>query len=101
MLSAKRVIAAAALGLPVLLGAPGMALADGDHGDHKPCHSKKCKHDVQKIDQDQDASVEQANVNVPIQYTFNVGSGEANSVSWSHQSNDADIDQTEVAWQED
>ncbi|MEU5848237.1 hypothetical protein [Saccharopolyspora shandongensis] len=101
MLSAKRVIAATALGLPLMLGAPGMALADdGGHG--KPCHSNKChKNDGQKIDQDQDASTDQANVNVPTQYTLNVGSGEANSVSWSNQSNDADTDQTEGASQED
>ncbi|TDD50324.1 hypothetical protein [Saccharopolyspora elongata] len=87
-----------------MLGAPGMALADdGGHGHGKPCHSQKChkKSDDQNIDQDQHASTDQANVNVPTQYTFNVGSGEANSVSWSNQSNDADTDQTEVGVQED
>jgi hypothetical protein len=103
MLSAKRVIAATALSLPILLGAPGMALAGGDHEDHdgKPCHSKKCKDDGQKIDQDQDASTEQSNHNKPEQYTWNVGSGEANSVSTNDQSNDASTEQNEAAWQED
>lgn len=102
MRSAKRVIAATALGLPLLFGAPGMAFADGGHDGGKPCHSKKCHEgDVQKQDQDQDASTEQTNVNKPTQYTLNVGSGEANSVSVSDQSNDSDTDQTEAAWQED
>ncbi|MGW5642734.1 hypothetical protein ACWEV3_29410 [Saccharopolyspora sp. NPDC003752] len=94
MRSAKRVIAATALGLPIMLGAPGMALADGGH------HPWNIK-DNQFQAQNQDADTDQANVNVPTQYTFNVGSGEANSVSWSNQSNDADTDQTEVGVQED
>ncbi|WP_190821007.1 hypothetical protein [Saccharopolyspora pogona] len=96
MRSAKRVIAATALGLPILLGAPGMALADGGHHKGWPTIS-----DNQLQNQDQDANTEQANLNKPTQYTFNVGSGEANSVSWSNQANDADTEQSEAAWQAD
>ncbi|MBB5154897.1 hypothetical protein [Saccharopolyspora phatthalungensis] len=98
MLSAKRVIAATALGLPLVLGAPGMALADGGHGEH----GKKAHKEVQDQDikQDEDASIKQSNENKPVQYLFNVGKGDQNAVSWNKQDNDADIDQTEAAWQE-
>lgn len=101
MRSAKRVIAATALGLPILFGAPGMAFAGeyGGEGCGHGCHSKGG--DEQDIDQSQDASTAQGNFNKPTQHTFNVGSGEANSVSKNHQKNDADTDQTEWALQED
>jgi hypothetical protein len=105
MRSVKRVIVVAAMGLPVLLGAPVMALACGEHGQPHPApaplpwsHSHS---DDQSQDQDQDASTEQSNSNKPIQYVFNVGSGEANAVTLSHQETEADTEQTEAAWQED
>jgi hypothetical protein len=108
MRSAKRVIVVVALGLPVLLGAPVMALACGEQGQQQqppsPAPSQNWSHshsDDQSQDQDQDASTEQSNNNKPIQYTFNVGSGEANAVSWNHQATDADTEQNEAAWQED
>ncbi|MGW1676969.1 hypothetical protein [Saccharopolyspora sp. NPDC002376] len=51
--SAKRVIAATALGLPIMFGAPTMAFAGGhENGDD------------QSQAQDQDATTDQANTNV-------------------------------------
>ncbi|MGP4017861.1 hypothetical protein [Saccharopolyspora sp. 5N708] len=103
MPSVKRVIAAAALGLPLLLGAPGMALAnDGHSSDGKPCHSKKCHKDGQKIDQDQDSSTEQSNDNKSPIFQWSIGSkGDQSALNWTNQSNDSDTDQTEVAVQEE
>jgi hypothetical protein len=102
MRSAKRFIAATALGLPLLLGAPGMALANDDHDSYgKPCHSKKCDKDGQNIDQDQDNSTEQKNDSDSAIYQWSVGSkGDQSALNWTNQSNDNDTDQTEVAVQE-
>ncbi|GAA0525763.1 hypothetical protein GCM10011581_14100 [Saccharopolyspora subtropica] len=110
MRTAKRVIAATALGLPLLLGAPGMALADGDHHGHgKPCH-EKCdgKHGKKKVwvqdqdlSQDQHASTDQQNHNSSPIYQWSVGSkGDQNALNWVAQDNSSSTDQVEVAAQE-
>jgi hypothetical protein len=109
MRSAKRVIVAAALGLPLMIGAPGMALADDGHGGHdgKPCHSKKCHKDhkdkwsqEQDQEQSQEASNNQSNSNASPIYQWSVGSkGEQNAMSWTDQSNEGSIEQAEGASQ--
>ncbi|MDA3647690.1 hypothetical protein LZ318_36665 [Saccharopolyspora indica] len=78
MRSVKRAIAATALGLPIMLGAPAMALAHGDYSDDQ----------TQVQDQDQGASTEQANTNYSPIYQFHVGSGgEQNAVPVVDQTN--------------
>ncbi|WP_093157321.1 hypothetical protein [Saccharopolyspora antimicrobica] len=102
MRSAKRVIAATALGLPLLFGASAVAFADGHHGDGKPCHSKKCHGDVQKQEQDQEASTEQENTNYSPIYQFQVGSkGEQNAVNWVDQTNASSTEQNAGQYAED
>ncbi|EQD83099.1 hypothetical protein A8924_5745 [Saccharopolyspora erythraea NRRL 2338] len=56
----KRVLVAAALGLPLVFGAPGMAVADGDHH-HKPvehCKQHDCKPAKEHCKKDKDCKPE-------------------------------------------
>ena len=93
MRTAKRVIAATALGLPLLLGAPGMAMADGGHHHKKPSQSQE---------QDQENSTEQGNKNASPIYQWSVGSkGDQAAQTWNHQSNDNETEQDQDASQED
>ncbi|KAA5833587.1 hypothetical protein ABT337_16685 [Saccharopolyspora hirsuta] len=90
MRSVKRAIVATALGLPIMLGAPAMALAHGGYSDD------------QLQNQDQDASTDQANYNVSPIYQFSVGSNsEQNAVNWVDQTNASSTEQNEGAYQSD
>ncbi|MER7014101.1 hypothetical protein ABT324_21990 [Saccharopolyspora sp. NPDC000359] len=102
MRSAKRAIVATALGLPLMIGAPAMALADGHHDGGKPCHSKKCHGDSQEQEQEQEATTEQSNTNVSPIYQWNIGSkGEQNAVNWVDQTNASSTEQNAGAWEFD
>ncbi|GAA2796091.1 hypothetical protein [Saccharopolyspora taberi] len=93
MRTAKRVIVATALGLPLLFGAPGMALADG--------HGHKKADEVQHQDQEQDNSTAQGNENNSPIYQWSVGKGDQSAQTWNNQSNDNKTDQDQDAYQED
>ncbi|MDA3625867.1 hypothetical protein [Saccharopolyspora oryzae] len=91
MRSVKRVIAATALGLPIMFGAPAMAFAGGHENS-----------DDQSQVQDQDASTEQSNSNVSPIYQFHVGSkGEQNAVNAVDQDNNASTEENAGASQSD
>jgi hypothetical protein len=89
MRAVHRAIAATALGLPLLLAGPGMALADGGQKPHKPQ-----KPDVD-ISQPQDADVDQTNNNDPlvvqsgVDNTANVPTSQTN---WSYLDQQAEVE---------
>jgi hypothetical protein len=93
MHNAKRVVAATVLGVPLLLGAPGMALAGGDHG--KP----PVPNEWLQL-QNQENATEQSNSNASPIYQFSVGSGDPAAMTWSNQANENATEQTQVAEQE-
>lgn len=83
--TAKRTIAVAALGFPLLLGAPAVALA-GDEGS-KPDHGKPLQNLEQA--QGQQNGTEQSNSNASPVYQINVGGeGDQSAGTWTGQSND-------------
>ena len=94
MHNAKRVVAAAVLGVPLVLGAAGMALAGGDHG--KP----PVPNEWLQV-QNQENATEQANSNVSPIYQFSVGSGDPAAMTWSNQANENATEQHQSAEQED
>lgn len=98
MRTAKRVIAATALGLPLLFGAQGAALADGGHHAHKPPQHKEVQD--QALGQDQDNSTKQTNTNTPTTNVWNVGKGDVSTLNWNNQENKNDTDQTQGGFQE-
>ncbi|CAM00721.1 hypothetical protein [Saccharopolyspora erythraea] len=102
MRTATRLVAATALALPVLFGASGMALADGDHG-HK--HGKKGDDTVQVQDQDQDNKTDQKNetgqdIN-QAQWVVGGKGGDQNAQNWSASENKNGTEQDQDASQED
>ncbi|MEV4648304.1 hypothetical protein [Saccharopolyspora sp. NPDC049357] len=97
MHNAKRVVAATVLGLPLLLGAPGMALAGGgDHG-----HGKPPKPSEWLQLQNQENATEQGNSNASPIYQFSVGSGDPAAATWSNQANENATEQNQGAEQKD
>ncbi len=82
MRTSQRVFAVAALGLPLLLASPTMAMA----GEKPPKPHKCCK----KVHQTQVNNTEQENKNESPVYQFNLGSGyhKANAVVKPYLSND-------------
>ncbi|RRO18698.1 hypothetical protein EIL87_06175 [Saccharopolyspora rhizosphaerae] len=97
MLNAKRVVAATVLGLPLLLAAPGMAMAagDGSKGGHPADPSSWLQV------QNQENATEQANKHESAIYQFNVGSGKPSAAVWNPQSNENTTDQEQEAEQEE
>jgi hypothetical protein len=94
MHNAKRVVAATVLGLPLILGAPGMALASGGH------HGKPPKPQEWLQVQNQENATEQSNSNASPIYQFNVGSGDPAALTWSNQANENATEQNQDAEQE-
>jgi hypothetical protein len=94
MHSAKRVIAVAALGLPVLFGAAGVANASSMDSDSKPPAHKHHHHKTPNVDQDQSNTTDQSNKNDQKINQFNVGDhGHQNALAFNNQSNTNSTDQ--------
>lgn len=98
MRNAKRAVAATALGLPLIFGAPGVALADSADSQAKKCDSKSDKKKDCKVNnapfwvqlQEQEAAqenkTEQTNENASPIYQWNVG-GDQSAMTWNKQDN--------------
>lgn len=88
MRTVQRVIAASALGLPILLGAPGMALA-ADDGGGKPSSTKPHKPQKPSVSQEQSNETDQSNENAQTIYQISVGGeGDQSAMNWNDQSNE-------------
>ncbi|MBB5154896.1 hypothetical protein [Saccharopolyspora phatthalungensis] len=93
MRTAKRVLAAAAVGLPVLLGTAGTALAADGHPTKLPKASKITK---QVQDQAEHNHTVQNNINVsPVTQVSTGGKGEQAAMTWTQQNNYNGTEQTE------
>ncbi len=93
MRTSTRVIAACALGLPVLFGMSGVAAASSmEGGKHRPAHQHE------RVDQDQDNKTEESNSNKQPIYQINVGDkGHQNASAFNKQENENKTDQDEQA----
>jgi hypothetical protein len=101
MRTVKCVLTAAAVTLPLLLGAAGTALAAGEQG--HPVKPPKASW-IQKQAQEQSAAnhTVQNNINVsPVTQVSNGSAGEQSAMTWTQQNNWNDTDQTEEETQTD
>ncbi|MEV4646344.1 hypothetical protein [Saccharopolyspora sp. NPDC049357] len=94
MHNAKRVVAATVLGVPLLLGAPGMAMAGGDQHGKPPVPTEWLQV------QNQENATEQANSNTSPIHQFSVGSGDPAAMTWNNQANENATEQNQDAEQE-
>ena len=86
MRAVQRAIAATALGLPLLLAGPGMAMAH----DAKPPKPPKKPH----VHQSQSNDTDQSNTNSQPIYQINVGGhGDQSALAWNDQANSNSTDQ--------
>ncbi|KAA5833586.1 hypothetical protein ABT337_16690 [Saccharopolyspora hirsuta] len=99
MRTAKRVVAAAVLGLPLLLGAASPALAADGRGPVRPPKASEILKQVQS--QDAQNHTVQNNINVSPITQINNGKGEQNALAWTQQSNTNDTEQDEAAVQDE
>ncbi|RKT85268.1 hypothetical protein SAMN05421805_115155 [Saccharopolyspora antimicrobica] len=97
MRTAKRVVTAAVLGLPLLLGVASPALAAD--GKSRPPKASEILKQVQS--QETQNYTVQNNINVSPITQINNGKGEQNAVNWVDQSNENDTEQNEAAIQDE
>ncbi|MER7077845.1 hypothetical protein [Saccharopolyspora kobensis] len=97
MRTAKRVVTAAVLGLPLLLGVASPALAA--EGKARPPKASEILKQLQS--QETQNHTVQNNINVSPITQINNGKGEQNAVNWVDQSNENDTEQNEAAIQDE
>ncbi|GAA0525755.1 hypothetical protein GCM10011581_14110 [Saccharopolyspora subtropica] len=104
MRTAKRLLTAVAVGLPLLLGVAGTALADDGQG--RPAKAPKASQ-IQKRIQEQAQSqaaqnhTVQNNINVSPVTQINNGKGDLSAMTWTQQHNANGTEQTESEMQDD
>ncbi|MER7014102.1 hypothetical protein ABT324_21995 [Saccharopolyspora sp. NPDC000359] len=94
MLTAKRAVTAAVLGLPLLLGAASPALGAESRADRPPKASEVLE---QLQSQDAQNHTVQNNINVSPITQVNNGKGDQNALTWTNQGNTNDTEQDEAA----
>ncbi|MCI2416077.1 hypothetical protein MOQ72_01455 [Saccharopolyspora sp. K220] len=102
---AKRVLAAVAVGLPLLLGAAGTALAVDDEERPakapKPAAIHEAAEDQARKQVAQNGTV-QNNINIsPIIQIHNGDDSDQSAMTWTHQDNTDETEQSETALQHD